>query len=255
MSLFGSGSAVGRSFVFVIDRSQSMGGEGLGAIGAAAKELAVQLEQLTAQQRFQVVAYNQSVAMISERELLPADDQNKDKLIRFVADTAAYGQTEHMRGLLVALKLKPEVIFLLTDGGDPVLDNSQLRAIREQSRPGGSRSWSRLHAASRRGRRVRRLVAEVRVVVRPPGLAREHDQVVEVAVAELATDGERRRSPVTRGGPGTGRDAVPATPTAVVTIPAAARTTRTSGSSRLIFGEAHLARRRAARPRADVARL
>jgi hypothetical protein len=133
LSLFGSASAVGRSFVFVIDRSQSMGGEGLGAISAAAKELNVQLEQLTAEQRFQVVAYNQSVAMIEGRELLPADHQNKDKLIRFVADTAAYGQTEHMRGLLAALKLKPEVIFLLTDGGEPLLDNSQLRAIREQA--------------------------------------------------------------------------------------------------------------------------
>ena len=55
------------------------------------------------------------------------------KLIRFVADTAAYGQTEHLRGLLAALKLKPEVIFLLTDGGEPLLDNSQLRAIREQA--------------------------------------------------------------------------------------------------------------------------
>jgi hypothetical protein len=133
MSLFGSGSAVGRSFVFVIDRSQSMGGEGLGAISAAAKELTEQLEQLSPEQRFQVVAYNQSVTMIEGRELLPADGKNKDRLIRFVADTAAYGQTEHMRGLLAALKLKPEVIFLLTDGGEPVLDNSQLRAIREQA--------------------------------------------------------------------------------------------------------------------------
>jgi hypothetical protein len=133
LSLFGSGSATGRSFVFVIDRSQSMGGEGLGAIGAAARELTVQLEQLSAEQRFQVVAYNQSVAMIDERALLPADDANKERLIEFVANTAAFGQTEHFRGLLAALKLKPEVIFLLTDGGDPVLDNSQLRGLREQA--------------------------------------------------------------------------------------------------------------------------
>lgn len=133
LSLFGSGTAVGRSFVFVIDRSQSMGGEGLGAINAAAKELAAQLEQLSAEQRFQVVAYNQSVAMVAERELLPADEKNRERLVRFVADTAAFGQTEHLRGLLAALKLKPEVIFLLTDGGEPALDAAQLRAIREQA--------------------------------------------------------------------------------------------------------------------------
>lgn len=142
LSLFGSASAVGRSFVFVIDRSESMGGEGLGAIGAAAKELTVQLEQLTAEQTFQVVAYNQSVALF-DRDLIPADEPNKQRLVQFVADTAAYGQTEHLRGLLAALKLKPEVIFLLTDGGEPLLDNAQLRSIRESA--GGRTSIHCLH--------------------------------------------------------------------------------------------------------------
>jgi hypothetical protein len=52
---------------------------------------------------------------------------------RFVADLAAYGQTEHSRGLWAALRTKPEVIFLLTDGGDPVLDPGQLRLIRDEA--------------------------------------------------------------------------------------------------------------------------
>jgi len=38
--MFGLPSAEGRSFAFVIDRSASMGSGGLGAIQAAAKELA-----------------------------------------------------------------------------------------------------------------------------------------------------------------------------------------------------------------------
>jgi Ca-activated chloride channel family protein len=63
--------------------------------------------------------------------------------VRFVADTAAYGQTEHLRGLLAALKLKPEVIFLLTDGGEPLLDGAQLRSIRELA--GGRTSIHCLH--------------------------------------------------------------------------------------------------------------
>src|SRR5439155_1454147 len=50
LSLFASSSAEGRSFVFVIDHSTSMGGEGLGAIQAAAKELAAHINQLTDQQ-------------------------------------------------------------------------------------------------------------------------------------------------------------------------------------------------------------
>ncbi|HEX5106290.1 MAG TPA: VWA domain-containing protein [Pirellulaceae bacterium] len=131
LSLFGSAAAEGRSFVFVIDRSQSMGANGLGVLGAAAEELTAQLGRLTSQQTFEVVAYNQSIATFAGRELVAADDKNKDRLVRFVANMAAYGQTEHLRGLVAALKLKPEVIFLLTDGGDPVLDNVQLRTIRD----------------------------------------------------------------------------------------------------------------------------
>ena len=133
LSLFGSANAEGRSFVFVIDRSSSMGGEGLGAIQAAAKELAKRLDQLSDQQTFQVVAYNDTVAYLTQRELIPATAENKRKLINFIANLAAYGQTEHYRGVTAALRTKPEVIFLLTDGGDPVLDPGQLRLIRDEA--------------------------------------------------------------------------------------------------------------------------
>ena len=66
-------------------------------------------------------------------DFLSASEENQHKLVRFVADLAAFGQTEHTRGLLAALKLKPEVIYLLTDGGEPALDLGQLRIIREQA--------------------------------------------------------------------------------------------------------------------------
>jgi Ca-activated chloride channel family protein len=35
---------------------------------------------------------------------------------------------------LAALRLRPEVIFLLTDGGDPVMKLDDLRVVREASR-------------------------------------------------------------------------------------------------------------------------
>jgi len=132
LSLFGA-VAEGRSFVFVIDRSASMGSDGLGVLQIAAKELAAHIHSLSPEQNFQVVAYNQSVAYLYGRDFLPASEENQRKLVRFVADLAAFGQTEHARGLLAALKLKPEVIYLLTDGGEPALDPGQLRIIREQA--------------------------------------------------------------------------------------------------------------------------
>ncbi len=132
MSLFGT-TAEGRSFVFAIDHSQSMGGDGLGAISAAAKELAKQVTSLTEEQKFQVVSYNQSATFFTTRELIPATGENKDSLVRFVANLVAAGPTEHERGLRAALSLKPEVIYLLTDGGDPHLKPAQIAAIVEQA--------------------------------------------------------------------------------------------------------------------------
>jgi hypothetical protein len=131
LSLFGSPAAEGRSFVFLIDRSQSMGHAGLGAIAAAAKELAESIDALGAEQKFQVIAYNQKPLALGGREMLPATPENKRKLIEFVANTAAFGATEHELGLFAALRYKPEVIFLFTDGGDPELKPGQLRSIRE----------------------------------------------------------------------------------------------------------------------------
>jgi hypothetical protein len=128
MSLFGS-AAEGRSFVFAIDHSQSMGGDGLGAIAAAAKELAAQVTTLTSEQTLQVVSYNQTASYFSGRELIAASDENKAAIVRFVANLSAAGPTEHERGLRAALALKPEVIFLLTDGGDPHLKPAQIRTI------------------------------------------------------------------------------------------------------------------------------
>lgn len=134
VSLFGSEEAEGRSFVFLIDRSQSMGGEGLGAIEAAATELATSVAALQETHKFQVIAYNQKPLYLTGRELLLATKGNKQQLIDFVKSLPAFGATEHEMGIFAALKLKPDAIFLLTDGGDPVLTSSQLQTIRNAAK-------------------------------------------------------------------------------------------------------------------------
>jgi len=134
LSLFGSPAVEGRSFVLVFDRSASMGSGGLGAIGAAAQELKRQLATLSAEQTCEVIGYNEAIVAFCGK-LTPATDETKRRLVRFVFDMAAYGQTEHSRGLLAALRLRPEVIFLFTDGGEPPLDGGQLRIVRELAAP------------------------------------------------------------------------------------------------------------------------
>ena len=146
LSLFGSADAEGRSFVFLIDRSQSMGHRGLGAIDAAAKELAASIDRLGPEQKFQVIAYNQKADALGGREMLSATTDNKRRLIEFVQSIVAVGATEHELGLFAALRYKPDVIFLLTDAGDPVLKAGQLRGIREAA--GGRTAIHCLHFGS-----------------------------------------------------------------------------------------------------------
>jgi len=131
LSLFGSAEATGWSFVFLIDRSQSMGGEGLGAIAAAARELELAMTRLSDAQIFQVIAYNQKSLYLTKRELIPATAKNKQQMLEFLKNLAAFGATEHELGLLAALRLEPDVLFLFTDGGDPFLKSGQLRTIRD----------------------------------------------------------------------------------------------------------------------------
>jgi hypothetical protein len=118
----------GRSFVLLIDRSKSMGGEGLGAIDAAERELNRALLSLTPQQKFQIIAYNQSLDAMDPK-LLPATDEAKALAAKFLKEIAAYGQTEHFYAITAALRSRPEVVFVFTDGGDPHLTPAQVRSI------------------------------------------------------------------------------------------------------------------------------
>ncbi|MEO8496035.1 MAG: hypothetical protein ABI614_13265 [Planctomycetota bacterium] len=135
LGVFGSKEAVGGSFVFLIDRSQSMGAGGLGVLQDAEGELVRVLKGLKPEHRFQVVVYHDKSVYLERRELLPATDANKALVPGFLSTKAAFGATEHERALMSALALEPDVIFLLTDGGEPVLTDQQIRAIARMASP------------------------------------------------------------------------------------------------------------------------
>lgn len=133
LSLFGSSPATGRSFVFLIDRSKSMGANGLDAIDASQRELRRALAALNAEHTFQVIVYNFKTQFLEQRTLLPATDENKSKADAFLTQFGGFGATEHDMAIHSALRLSPEVIFVLTDGGDPFLSESQLAGIRQRA--------------------------------------------------------------------------------------------------------------------------
>ncbi|MCA9269490.1 MAG: VWA domain-containing protein, partial [Planctomycetales bacterium] len=127
IKVFGA-AATGRSFVFLIDRSKSMGGDGLGAIEAAERELLAVMDGLSPAQQFQIIAYNQTLSATSS-ECVAATDSAKEQARKFLRGIVAFGQTEHKKGLFAALRAKPDVVYIFTDGGEPGLHDGDLNAV------------------------------------------------------------------------------------------------------------------------------
>lgn len=133
VTLFGR-TGVGRSFVFLIDRSKSMGGHGLGAIAAAQTELVRELAHLEPDHRFQVIAYNQGLRRLSRSGMVEASKDNKDLVEHFLRETVAAGGTAHEPALTAALRLRPDVVFVLTDGGEPHLSEPEIDLLTRENR-------------------------------------------------------------------------------------------------------------------------
>ena len=135
-SVFGL-SGVGSQFVYVFDRSGSMGEFNGRPLAAAKKELLASLDELEDVHQFQVIFYNDQPAVFNPTGQSPhmwwADDRGKTLARRFVASMAAAGGTEHMAALQMALGMKPHILFFLTDANEPQLSLQELDKIRRQN--------------------------------------------------------------------------------------------------------------------------
>lgn len=125
--------AQGRSIVYVIDRSSSMGDRG--RLALARREVLASLARLTPPARFQIIGYNRfvdSLRVAGRVELLSATEENKELAARFLESLIAEGGTSHQPALDQALALHPDVIYFLTDADD--LDPGQVRALTQLNR-------------------------------------------------------------------------------------------------------------------------
>ena len=145
-SIFGL-VAEGEKFVYVFDRSESMNSvlsyssEGktifsITPLEAAKAELIRSLEHLHGGNGFGIVCYNHEPFVFSlgkkMRGLFPASKSMKAKAVAFVRGIYGQGMTAHVTPLEIALRLKPDVVFLLTDGEEKDDPNSaQLEALRK----------------------------------------------------------------------------------------------------------------------------
>lgn len=127
----------GSRFVYVFDRSGSMSGFGGRPLKAAKSELVASLDDLSRQNQFQIIFYNEKPSAFQpygERPKLQwGDEASKDLAQAFVKSVSAAGGTQHVGALKLALGLSPDVLFFLTDADEPTLSAAELARIRRMN--------------------------------------------------------------------------------------------------------------------------
>lgn len=133
-SFFGQ-RATGARFLYLLDASGSM--QDYGALAVAKAELLASLAQLDAEQQFQVVFYSERCypmeAPDGRSQFFTATDINRTRASQFVRGISPLEGTRHLEALLTALNYKPDVIFFLTDAGEPRLSAGDLDQIRKRN--------------------------------------------------------------------------------------------------------------------------
>ena len=111
-SFFGL-SAAGGSFVYVVDCSGSMAGEGL---KIAKESLFFSISQLDEEQEFYVFFYDSSSHPMPGGRMVKATSENKDTYRQWIETIKGGGGTMPEESLLAAIAMQPEVIFFMSDG-------------------------------------------------------------------------------------------------------------------------------------------
>jgi hypothetical protein len=117
-ALFPTPAGAGR-VVYVIDHSVSMGLNG--SLRLALRELLDSLSRLPDGTQFQVVLYNHrpDTLYIHHRfDLAVLDAAARADVARAVANLTATGGSDHRSALEQALKFRPDVLYLVTDGAE-----------------------------------------------------------------------------------------------------------------------------------------
>ncbi len=130
-------SGTGRRFVYVFDRSGSMGGGSRSALVRAKAELVRSFRSLTPLQQFLIVFYNEAPVVFPAKDLSIADERGKQNAENFVNSIGADGGTDHLAALKKAIACKPDVIFFLTDADEPRMSTGQLATIKRLAREAG----------------------------------------------------------------------------------------------------------------------
>ncbi len=147
----------GRRFVYVIDRSGSMA-SGDQRFLKANKELLTSVLRLRSRQQFFVCYFNTASTPMPGGALAKADRNGKQKLANWMHSVFPLGGTDPSSSLQIAVRMKPDAVFLLTDGqfGPPAL-----QLLRQINPPGkGQVSVNTIAFVTRAGEQLLKQIAQ-----------------------------------------------------------------------------------------------
>ena len=118
-SFFGMASE-GKSFVFVLDCSLSMNhpheSDAKTRFRKMKMELMNSLAHLRPDQEFFIIFFNHEAIPMPAERLVSAAPENQRYFLDWVEQVSAQGDTDPTAALMMALQLRPDVIYFLTDG-------------------------------------------------------------------------------------------------------------------------------------------
>jgi hypothetical protein len=134
-SFFG-GATEGNSFVYVLDCSLSMNhphdSEAKTRFGRMKIELINSISQLKPDQLFFIVFFNHEAIPMPADGLVAATPENLRHYLNWMEQVPAKGDTDPTGALHIAMRLRPDVVYFLTDGCFSRDANEIVETIRQQ---------------------------------------------------------------------------------------------------------------------------
>jgi hypothetical protein len=122
-SAFFGGKVAGKRIVYVVDASQSMNhphpGPMVTRFGRVKLELIRSISGLAPEQQFFIVYFNDQALPMPSQSMARATPAAREQFLTWAAQVRASGRTDPEQALALALQLRPDVVYFLTDGKFP----------------------------------------------------------------------------------------------------------------------------------------
>ncbi len=127
----------GNRFVYVVDCSGSMNERNFGAnitrFGRLKNELTASIQGLNSHQSFFVIFFNHQAHPMPAKNLLPSIPRHQNQFVGWMRRIPAMGDTDPRMAMMTAMRLRPDVIYFLTDGEFPVFVSNDLLQMRSSN--------------------------------------------------------------------------------------------------------------------------